>query len=296
MNINDTVVKKEGLNECVRQFNDLFNTDNEIVDLILRIRWPNGFQCSRCSHTDAYQINSRNHTLFECHKCNFQTSITSGTIMHKSRTSPRKWLITMYILATHQHSLTATSLSNLISVTYKTAWAMLNKIRRVISGTDRQTLLLGHVEAKLSLYREQFLPSTQKELQLESPAIIANGTTPHNTSYYKIKMINRTELARKNLNADEFNLFSNTHISSEAITTVVHKRHFSPYKYPNKLQKVAQQAFKWISKTFNGLNKKNIQPYLDEYCFRLNYPSHNTTICPFTHLLQLGINKCNTIL
>lgn len=208
--------------------------------------------------------------------------------MHKSRTPLHKWLLAMYIIATCEDSINAVQLSTLLSVTYKTAWAILSKIRQVISETDRKILLSGAIEAKLQIYMERFLPVDDNPKQ-EKPTIISRTFPSDQPSYYKIKQIKRSCPARENLTQQEFHHFASEHASAELRYAEVNRRYTTPYKSQAILSRVAAQAFRWMNKTFHSLGRHSFQTYLDEFCFRINNPVGGKH-CPFEYVVQLGLN------
>ena len=73
------------------EFQKKFSTENRCIKYLIKIRWPNGFCCPYCNSKNATYIESRR--LFQCNNqnCRKQTSITTGTIFEKTRTSLVKW-------------------------------------------------------------------------------------------------------------------------------------------------------------------------------------------------------------
>jgi len=61
-----------------------------------RVRWPFGVRCPRCGHKHISRLES--YGKFECAKCEYQFSVTSGTFMHKTRIPLRKWFIAIYLM------------------------------------------------------------------------------------------------------------------------------------------------------------------------------------------------------
>ncbi|WP_414694734.1 transposase, partial [Paenibacillus sp.] len=66
-------------------------SNQQIVEVFFRRRWPDGFRCPFCAFPEFYLISTRSLPLYECRRCRRQTSVTSGTIMHKTRTPLAKW-------------------------------------------------------------------------------------------------------------------------------------------------------------------------------------------------------------
>ncbi|RCW44852.1 transposase [Paenibacillus prosopidis] len=274
--------------DSIVRFNQLFSKEKDCIRLVHKLKWPSGFHCTSCNHTTAYTISTRRLPLYECSNCKHQTSLTSGTVMDKSRTPLRKWLLTMYILSTCENSINAVQLSELIGVTYKTAWIMLNKLRQAISDSDRSILLSGVVEAKLEIYMKQPIP-TYDALQKEQAVIAARTIEPSDFSYFKIKLVHYHQNPRGWLSKQAESEFIYTHVSPNLSQIEINKRFVNPPRSEAVLPRIAKSAFNWINNTFHGLGPLYSQAYLDEYCFRQNH-SYKQGHCPFEFLLQLCLS------
>jgi len=62
--------------------------------------------------------------LYECLDCGRQTSITSGTAMHRSRLPLTTWFWAAHLMTTHSNGMSALQLQDQLGVTYKTAWLL----------------------------------------------------------------------------------------------------------------------------------------------------------------------------
>lgn len=83
-----------GIVQFLRRFPD----DEACLRELAKLKWPNGFVCSKCDHDKGYHLKSRPR-VFECAKCGHQNSITAGTVFHKTRTSIHKWFVAAYMIA-----------------------------------------------------------------------------------------------------------------------------------------------------------------------------------------------------
>lgn len=78
------------------EFLDLFATEEACLAFLERLRWPDGFVCPRCTHAgDVYRAS---RTRLVCRACQYQGSVTSGTIFDKTRTPLRVWLAAAWYL------------------------------------------------------------------------------------------------------------------------------------------------------------------------------------------------------
>ncbi|ATW24714.1 hypothetical protein DCMF_07935 [Candidatus Formimonas warabiya] len=55
------------------EFQRKFNTEDSCEKYSFDKRWPEGFTCPKCGHSEYYYIATRK--LYECRKCAHQTSL-----------------------------------------------------------------------------------------------------------------------------------------------------------------------------------------------------------------------------
>lgn len=96
---------------------------------MFQLRWPNGFCCTRCGHDSASYITTRD--LYECVLCKAQISITSNTLLHRTKLPMSYWLFVFYWFTTEQNC-SARKLSGLLSIHYRTALRMMHIVREAM--------------------------------------------------------------------------------------------------------------------------------------------------------------------
>lgn len=130
--------------KTLREFQTQFATDEACREYLARCRWPDGFVCPRCNHTRAYVVGSAR--LWQYAACRYQTSVTAGTILHRTKTSVMVWFWSAYLMTTDKPGLSALLLQRQLGLgNYQTAWMMLHKFRRAMVSTSRKPLR-GEVE------------------------------------------------------------------------------------------------------------------------------------------------------
>ena len=127
----------------VPEFAQHFGTVGQCLAALQQARWPDGFVCPACGHRQAVFCAPRR--LHQCRACRRQTSLTAGTLFHKSRIELPKWFWAIYQLAQDKKGCSARLLSKQLDVCYPTAWLMAHKIRQAMA-TDSQQLLQHLVE------------------------------------------------------------------------------------------------------------------------------------------------------
>lgn len=95
-------------------FQRRFGSEEACRKRLFELRWPEGFRCPRCGCQDAYYLEKR--SLYQCIDCKFQTSLTAGTVMHRTRTPLVKWFWAIYLVATDKRGLSALALSRKVDL------------------------------------------------------------------------------------------------------------------------------------------------------------------------------------
>lgn len=101
------MVKAESMS--LMQFQKEFGTEENCANYLMYKRWKDGYRCPKCKYEAYYKITTRK--LFECQQCHYQTSITAGTIMHKTKLPITTWFRAKYLVAHDKRGRSALSLS-----------------------------------------------------------------------------------------------------------------------------------------------------------------------------------------
>ncbi len=250
-------------------FCSLVQTEEDCIELLFKVKWPDGFRCPVCTHPQCYVISTRRLPLYECMKCRTQTSLISDTIFRYSRTPLRLWFQAIF-LHTRWRGINALQLSEEIQVTYKTAWLMCHKIRYAMSRTDGEKLLSGIVfVTDALLYRRMIPPSNYREI--EQP-IIAGSMEDDNGELTHVKIrISPRSLRETRHSSPDMTEFVQQCVSPESIPdAIVTKRHGKERN--SELIYFCRHAEMWMAFTFRGVWLKHLQVYLDHYCYVQNRP------------------------
>jgi transposase-like protein len=124
-------------------FEERFTTDDACRQYLFQLRWPEGFRCPRCAGTTAW---TTDRDLYHCGKCSLQSSVTAGTIFHRSRKPLTLWFRAMWQITSQKYGANALGLQRILGLgSYHTAWEWLHRIRRAMVRPDRDRLS-GKVE------------------------------------------------------------------------------------------------------------------------------------------------------
>jgi transposase-like protein len=131
-----------------QEFAAWFGDEQACVDYLAGLRWPDGFVCPRCGGGKSWRTAGR---LWMCSGCGLKTSVTAGTIFHRSHTPLSTWFAAVWFVCSQKNGVSALGLQRVLGFgSYETAWAWLHKLRRAMVRPDRDRLA-GVVEVDQSL-------------------------------------------------------------------------------------------------------------------------------------------------
>ena len=130
--------------KSLRQFQVEFATEEACQKYLAACRWPDGFLCPQCGHRQAYILEQK--LRWQCAACRHQVSLTSGTVLHNTKTPLTVWFWAAYLMTTDKRGVSALLLQRQLGLSrYETAWMMLHKLRRAMVNAAREPLH-GEVE------------------------------------------------------------------------------------------------------------------------------------------------------
>src|SRR5271154_899839 len=121
------------------QFQEEFPDEASCAAFLSERRWSSGFVCPGCGAQRSAALKSRAYT-YECLDCGRQTSVISGTVMHRSKLPLTAWFWAAHLMSTHSNGMSARQLEDQLGVTYKTAWLLTQKLRRSMVDPERDPL------------------------------------------------------------------------------------------------------------------------------------------------------------
>jgi hypothetical protein len=128
------------------EFQTLYGTEQQCIEAVHSMRWPDGFECAECGHKEEYRI-EREGRLLICTHCYYRTFLTAGTIFQDSKLSLRKWFLAMHLLTKDKQGISALQLMRELNVCYETAWTLKQKLMAVMAERVQEKKLKGNAVA-----------------------------------------------------------------------------------------------------------------------------------------------------
>jgi transposase-like protein len=120
----------------------MFDTDERCRELLVRLRWPNGAECPRCKMPAVELATAKQ--LFYCKGCDYQFSVTTGTVFNDSHLALQKWFLATLLVCEAKKGFSAMQMKRTLGVSYKTAWYLNHRIRFAM--TEVHKMLDGTIE------------------------------------------------------------------------------------------------------------------------------------------------------
>jgi transposase-like protein len=119
-------------------FERQFSTVEACREYLTVLRWPSGFRCPKCSAAIGWRTS---RGLWLCGACRHQASVTAGTIFQDSHLPLTLWFRAMWYVTNQKNGASALGVQRLLGLgSYKTAWALMHKLRRAMVRPDRDRL------------------------------------------------------------------------------------------------------------------------------------------------------------
>lgn len=253
-----------------------FSTESACLEYLAAQRWKEGYICPKCGSRHGYRLRNGR---YQCAQCRHQVSVTAGTVLHKTHLPLTKWFLAFYLVCVDKRGISALQLSRQLGMTYKSAWYLLKRIRAAMGQRDAKHQLEGVIEFDDAYFGgavrgKKRGRGTEKAkvfvaLSLDSrgnPCHLKMHVTP-NLKQASVRKFAQTAFAENSvIRSDGYRSyipalkgFSHEYKAYDPDSGLLHWLHI-----------LVSNAKAFISGTYHGLPKDNLQSYLDEFCFRFS--------------------------
>lgn len=266
------------LMELERRFSD----EDACRAYLFALRWPTGFACPRCGGGEAWRMA---RGLWLCGACRAQVSVTAGTIFQDSKLPLTVWFRAMWQVTSQKNGMSALGLQRVLGLgSYKTAWAMLHKLRRAMVRPGRERLR-GVVEVDETYWggEEEGVRgrgAVQKALiAVAAEAAPGRGKAIGRIRLHHIPDTNRSTLHKFIAQAIEpgSTVVTDGLQAYRDMKDYVHDRQVQQRQPADaehllpRVHRVASLLKRWLLGTHQGaIAHEHLDDYLDEFTFRFN--------------------------
>lgn len=252
--------------DSIMNMMESFNTEQKCREYLEDLIWTHDPVCTNClsERPDHYKLkkNGEFNGIYKCKDCRINFNVKIGTMFENSAIPLRKWFYAIYIFTSHKKGISSHQLARDISVTQKTAWFMLSRIRHSL--------------------RSEKVKSFDGDTQVDETYI---GGKNHKKSWQK--RVENTQGRSTKTKAVVFGLLSNGKVSTEIVPNTKGKTLTTIIKNMVKRGSiVVSDGWKGYSQVHKHYEHKSIPHTRGQYV-KDNY--HTNSIEGFWSLLKRGI-------
>lgn len=292
------------------EFQRAFPDEAACADYMERIRWPDGFACPSCGVVREPTRFAAKPEVLRCRECLKETSLTAGTVMHRSKQPLQVWFWAAYLVTTQTPGMSATQFQRQLGMSrYETAFQLLHKLRAGMVRPDKDRI--GDefpVEVD-----ESFVGGRTKGKgrgNTDAPLVIAAvevrtrvSERSGRRSVYAGRLRLRHIVSRSREELEEF-ITDNIQPGSDVRTDgwqgydrigrfryrhdpmVLDGDHDRIEQHLPLIHVVFSNLKTWLRGTHHGVSAQHLQAYLNEYVFRFNRRFYPMT--SFASVLGIG--------
>lgn len=278
----------------ILEFVNVFPDEKSCREDFRKRREMGRISCKRCNCTKHYWLQSK--WQWQCSACDFRTTLRSGTIMQSSNLPLRTWYLAMAFMTNTKKGLSACELQRQLNhKRYDTIWSLMHRIRNAMGNRDARYTLEGFIEFDEGFFetespngiqlkrgkgsqRQQNVAVIAESVPLEN---IETGTQSKYCGYFKMKVLNGDDTSTINKIVSE-NIGKESIVFSDKSNTYLNIENYVEMHFMEKSSnETTKSTLKWVhvaisnaKRNFLGvyhkINKKYLQLYLDEFCYKLN--------------------------
>lgn len=255
-----------------------FSCEDACAEYLAALRWPGGWVCPRCAGTDAWSVR-RNRWL--CGYCRYEMSVTAGTVFQDSHLPLTIWFRAMWQMTSQKNGISALGLQRVLGLgSYKTAWAMLHKLRRAMVRPGRERLD-GVVEVDETYWGGEETGAIGRRTEIKAMIIVAAQEDGKGIGRIRLRSIpNLTKATLHGFIAQAITPGSTVRTDGlpayMGLDGYAHDRQTQRHQAEGehvlpRVHRVISLLKRWLLGTHQGaIGQDHLNDYLDEFTFRFN--------------------------
>jgi len=255
-----------------------FASEDKCRQYLFQLRWPEGFICPRCGGKQAWPM-TRGRWL--CAACRYQAPVIAGTLFQDSHLPLTTWFRAMWYVTSQKTGVSALGLQRVLGLgSYRTAWALLHKLRRAMvrPGRDR---LRGVVEVAETYWGSEEAGVVGR--LTEAKALIIVAAEEDGAGIGRVRLRRIPDLAKPTLHRFIAQAIEpGSTVRTDGLNAY---RRLEGYGHDRQIQReqakgehllprvhrVVSLLKRWLLGTHQGaIGHEHLDYYLDEFTFRFN--------------------------
>lgn len=281
------------------EFEEQFSNEAACREYLCYIRWPDGFICAHCNCREFWMTK---RGQFRCNQCDFQVSVTAGTIFQDSKISLRIWFRAIWHIVSQKQGISAKGLQRILGLKrYEPTWTLLHKLRKAMvrPGRDRlsgsvqvdETYIGGPRPGKRGRGAEnKTLVFVAVEVKDKRAGRIRLHTIKDASGDSLIPAIKESIQSGSEINTDNWRGYDQLSRSGFKRTIIRKTADVGENLLP-LANRVIALLKRWLQGTHQGaVRPEHLNDYLDEFVFRFNRRTSGSRGLLFYRLVQQAVD------
>lgn len=269
---------------------EALGNEDKAVELMTRLRWPNGVCCPRCGCLDPYRLTPKaqgtrpaRKGLYKCSGCKKQFSVTTGSVFEASHLPLSKWLMAIHLMSASKKGMSAHQLHRMIGCTYRAAWFAMHRLRYAMAtNADLFSKLMGTVEVdETYIGGKQKGPFATARRYKNKTAVMALVERKGRVRAFPLESQHGNKMqdaVRANVHwsadmmSDDHRGYQALNMGFKSHNTIKHS--LGEYVRGNVHTNTVEGFFSLLKRgivgTFHHVSKGHLHRYCDEFAFRYN--------------------------
>ena len=262
-----------------------FPTEQSCIDHLEKLQW-NGYAVSPFDASSKVYKCAGNK--YKCKNTGKYFNVRTGTIFDNTKVPLQKWFMALYVFSSHKKGISSHQLAKDISVTQKTAWFLLHRLRYAFDHPNFKKVVGDVVEIdECGIGGESANKHSSKKVKNEQGHtvstkttvigfrqrggnVIAKAVTDRTKDSLLPVVYNTVEMGSKVM-TDEYIGYNDLAISYEH-HTVNHsaKQYVNGMAHINGVENFWSHLKRGIDGIYHWVSREHLQSYIDEFTLRFN--------------------------
>ena len=261
-----------------------FPTEEECYALLEKLRWNGNVVSPFDSTSQVYKCKGHR---YRCKKTGKYFNVRTNTLFEASNIKLQKWFLAIWLITSHKKGISSLQLSKDINVTQKTAWFMLQRIRKCF-GIENNHILDNEVEIdetyvggkNKNRHAHKKVKNSQGRSMKDKVAVIGMVERGGKLVARIVEDVQAETLTKEvlknvrksaNVYTDEWLGYRNLSVYyNHSIVKHSEKEFVNGASYTNNIECFWGILKRGVLCIYHFASKKHLQNYLDEFVFRYN--------------------------
>ena len=279
-----------------------FRTEEDCLEELAKVRWPDGVRCITCGCKEVSKINrkptakNKRTRSFQCLEktCKQQFTATHGTMFYRSHIPLRVWFSAIAFVMDAKKGVSALQLQRHLGLgSYESAWYMVHRIRKSMVDPDAPPLT-GTVEMDETYIggkakRRGGTQRNQKRVEDKFDMVVGIKERGGRLKFAHVKTVNKktvSAIVEANIDPNVENIYTDSSTAYDfALRKDFQSRHYAVNHsiewvvpgtdiHTNGIECEFGLFKRGLAGSFHNVSTKHLWRYLTEFSYRANLRHH----------------------